>query len=299
MGQGLAMNVVTALTNRLGNRSNNQDRCLILERFGRVLLVVADGMGGHARGDLAAQTAIDSLSRSFLGQRGVIDDPQNFLKGALHSAHMDIVEAGNAENPPVNPRTTCVVCLIEGDQAWWAHVGDSRLYLLRNCTLVARTRDHTPVEELLQSGAIAEDDLRTHPLRNSVSRCLGGGLKLPKISLDQARLETDDVLLLCSDGLWSALPEQRLFELSTYGDLERDINLLTDEADLASYPHSDNISVVCLRWLAAGKPQAVETVTAPAPATEPVPAAEERDDLQQAIDDIHRALLDYASEMKK
>jgi serine/threonine protein phosphatase PrpC len=137
MGQGLAMNVVTALTNRLGNRSNNQDRCLILERFGRVLLVVADGMGGHARGDLAAQTAIDSLSRSFLGQRGAIDDPQNFLKGALHSAHMDIVEAGNAENPPVNPRTTCVVCLIEGDQAWWAHVGDSRLYLLRNCTLVS------------------------------------------------------------------------------------------------------------------------------------------------------------------
>ena len=212
---------------------------------------------------------------------------------------MDVIDAGNAENPPVNPRTTCVVCLIDGEQAWWAHVGDSRLYLLRSGTLVARTRDHTPVEELLQSGAIVEDDLRTHPLRNSVSRCLGGGLKLPKISLDQARLETDDVLLLCSDGLWSALPERRLIELSTYGDLERDINLLTDEADLASYPHSDNISVVCLRWLTAGKPQAVETVSAAAPASEPVPAGEDRDDLQQAIDDIHRALLDYASEMKK
>jgi len=289
------MNMITALTNRLGNRSSNQDRCLILERFGRVLLVVADGMGGHARGDLAAQTAIDSLSRSFLARRDVIDDPEAFLKNALHSAHMEVVDAGRADNPPVNPRTTCVVCLIQGDQACWAHVGDSRLYLLRGAALLTRTRDHTPVEELLQSGAIVEEDLRTHPLRNSVSRCLGGGLKLPKISFDQARLKTDDVLLLCSDGLWSALPEQRLAELSTYGDLERSVNLLTDEAELASYPHCDNISLVCLRWLSAGRPQP-GNVPGPAPSTAP---AREGDELQQAIDDIHRAMLDYASEMKK
>ncbi len=292
------MNVITALTNRLGNRSNNQDRCLILERFGRVLLVVADGMGGHARGDLAAQTAIDSLSRSFLERRDSIDDPQGFLESALHSAHIDVVEAGRADYPPVSPRTTCVVCLVQGDQAWWAHVGDSRLYLLRGGMLLTRTRDHTPVEQLLRSGAIAEDELRTHPLRNSVSRCLGGGLKLPKISFDHARLKTDDALLLCSDGLWSALPEQRLAELSTYGDLERSVNLLTDEAELASYPHSDNISLVCLHWLSAGKSQAVETVTTPTPGIKPA-SAKDQDPLQQAIDDIHRAMLDYASEMKK
>ncbi|MFQ5642511.1 MAG: PP2C family protein-serine/threonine phosphatase [Thiogranum sp.] len=293
------MNIVTALTNRLGNRSNNQDRCLILERAGRVLLVVADGMGGHARGELAAQTAIDSLSRSFLDQGGRIDDPEGFLENALHSAHIDVVDAGRAEYPPVNPRTTCVVCLVQGDRAWWAHVGDSRLYLLRNGELVARTRDHTPVEELLRSGAIREDELRTHPLRNSVSRCLGGTLKLPRISFDQAQLRTDDILLLCSDGLWSALPEQRLTELSTYGDLERDANLLTDEAELASYPRSDNISLVCLHWLSAGESPAAETVTAQAPVREAAPAGEDRDELQQAIDDIHRAMLDYAAEMKK
>ena len=121
------MNVITALTNRLGNRTNNQDRCLVLECFGRVLLVVADGMGGHARGELAAQTATDSLSRSFLARSSPIEDPQGFLKNALHSAHMDVVDAGRAENPPVNPRTTCVVCLIQDDQAWWVHVGNSHL----------------------------------------------------------------------------------------------------------------------------------------------------------------------------
>jgi len=292
------MNTITALTNRLGNRSNNQDRCLILERFGRILLVVADGMGGHARGELAAQTAIDSLSRSFLAQSGAIDNPQDFLKNAMHSAHMDVVDAGNADSPPVNPRTTCVVCLVQDDQAWWAHLGDSRLYLLRAGSVLARTRDHTPVEELLQSGAIHEDELRTHPLRNSVSRCLGGGLKLPKISFDHAQLKTDDILLLCSDGLWSALSEQRLAELSAYGNLERNVNLLTDEAELASYPRCDNISLVCLRWLSAGKPQASKIADSPAPDTKPV-AADDQDPLQQAIDDIHRAMLDYAAEMKK
>ncbi|HHH44130.1 MAG TPA: serine/threonine-protein phosphatase [Gammaproteobacteria bacterium] len=293
------MKVVTALTNRLGNRSNNQDRCLILERSGRILLVVADGMGGHARGDLAAQTAIDSLSRSFLDRRGLIEDPEGFLENALHSAHIDVVDAGRAEYPPVDPRTTCVVCLVQGDQAWWAHLGDSRLYLLRAGTLLTRTRDHTPVEELLRNGAIAAEDLRTHPLRNSVSRCLGGALKLPKISFDHAQLQTDDILLLCSDGLWSALPEQRLVELSGAGDLERNANLLTDEAELASYPRSDNISLVCLRWLSGGQAPSAQSAATPPPASKPPPADEEQDELQQAIDDIHRAMLEYAAEMKK
>ena len=74
------MKVLSAVTNRLGNRSSNQDRCLVLERPGRVLLAVADGMGGHERGELAAQTAIDSLSRSFLGEHATIATPEEFLK---------------------------------------------------------------------------------------------------------------------------------------------------------------------------------------------------------------------------
>jgi len=294
------MKTVSALTNRLGNRSNNQDRCLVLEKAGHVLLVVADGMGGHARGELAAQTTIDSLSRSFMAQQGHIDNPRGFLRKALHAAHLEVVDAGRAVDPPVNPRTTCVACLVQDDQACWAHVGDSRLYLLRGGTLLTRTRDHTPVEELLQSGAITEDELHSHPLRNSVSRCLGGGLKLPKISFDQATLQADDMLLLCSDGLWSALPEQKLAELPTEGDLEHTVNLLTDEAELASYPHSDNISVVCLRWLSAGAQTRTDPAAAVLAETEAALSSDaDQDPLQEAINDIHRAMLEYAAEMKK
>ena len=294
------MRIITAFTNRLGNRSNNQDRCLVLERRNSALLVVADGMGGHARGELAAQTTIDSLSRSFLSHRGTISEPHDFLEHAMNHAHLEVVDAGRSQQPRIDPRTTCVVCLVQGDQAWWAHVGDSRLYLLRGGKILMRTRDHTPVEELLQRGAIAEEDIRKHPLRNSVSRCLGGKPMLPKISFDQAQLKPDDILLLCSDGFWSALPESRLASFPAYGDFEASINRVTDEAEADSYPHSDNISLVGMRWLSADTAQKTPaSAPAPEPRATTSPPDSEPDPVKKAIDDIHRAMLEYSSEMKK
>jgi serine/threonine protein phosphatase PrpC len=294
------MRIITAFTNRLGNRSNNQDRCLVLERHNRALLVVADGMGGHARGDLAAQITVDSLSRSFLSHRGNISEPHHFLEHAMNHAHLEVVDAGRSQKPPIDPRTTCVACLVQDDRAWWVHVGDSRLYLLRGGEILTRTRDHTPVEELLQSGVITEEDIRKHPLRNSVSRCLGGKPRLPKISFDQVQLKPDDILLLCSDGLWSALPESRLINFPAYGNFEAAINRITDEAEADSYPHSDNISLVGIRWLSAEMAHKAATSTpGPKRSTATSPTASETDPVKQAIDDIHRAMLEYSSEMKK
>ena len=290
------MKVLTAFTNRLGNRVSNQDRYLVLERPDSVLLAVADGMGGHARGDLAAQATVDSLKRSFASQRLPISDPATFLQNAFETAHLEVIDAGRSCTPPVSPRTTCVACLVQGDRAYWAHLGDSRLYLLRNATLVERTRDHTPVEELLQSGAISAQELRTHPLRNSVSRCIGGLRALPSVSFGQAELRADDTLLLCSDGLWNALPEQKLVTIRGYGNLQHTVDALSTEAEMASYPHSDNISVVALRWLSASSPHKPKP---PTRTPDTVGRSQSKDPLQQAIDEIHRAMLDYAAEIKK
>ncbi|MCO6413123.1 MAG: serine/threonine-protein phosphatase [Thiogranum sp.] len=292
------MRFLNAYTNRLGNRTSNQDRCLVLEHSDRVLLVVADGMGGHPRGDLAAQVAVETLRRAFLSQRGAITEPGVFLKNAFASAHLQVVDTGRSQQPPIVPRTTCVACLVQGEQAWWAHVGDSRLYLLRGGNTVIRTRDHTPVEELLRSGAIDENQLRTHPLRNSVSRCLGGSIRLPAVSVDHAELKPDDTLLLCSDGFWSAIAEEKLVGIPRYGDLERAVNQLADAAEMASYPQSDNISLVCMRWLSADGSAKRTSATADAPQPRER-VAPQSDPLQQAIDDIHRAMLEYAAEMKK
>ncbi len=291
------MKIKTTYTNRLGNRTSNQDRCLVEKLPGQVLLAIADGMGGHDRGDLAAQTAVDSLARNFKRQRTPIADPQAFLKQALENAHLDVVDAGRSHNPPITPRTTFVACLIQNDTAHWAHVGDSRLYLLRGGALFRRTRDHTPVEELLQSGLLDEEALRNHPLRNSVSRCLGGSPRFPQISFDQAPLRAEDTLLLCTDGLWSSVPEPQLINMPGYGDLEQSLNRLADEAETGSYPNSDNISAVALRWLSGSTSTASDqNASSPAAATEP---AKNKDELEEAIDEIHRAMLEYASEMKK
>ena len=290
------MKVLTAFTNRLGNRVSNQDRHLVLERPDSVLLVVADGMGGHARGELAAQATVDSLKRSFTSQALPVADPVSFLQSAFETAHLEVIDAGRSCTPPVSPRTTCVACLVQGNRAYWAHLGDSRLYLVRNAALLARTRDHTPVQDLLQRGAISETELRAHPLRNSVSRCIGGLHTLPAVSFGQAELRADDTLLLCSDGLWNALPEKKLVDIPGYGNLQHTIDTLSNEAEMASYPHSDNISVVALRWLSAGSPRRPRAQPRPA---DPPHRARDKDSLQQAIDDIHRAMLDYAAEMKK
>lgn len=290
------MRIATACSNRLGNRPSNQDRCLVLQRRGQVLLAVADGMGGHARGDLAAQTAIDSLARSFAAQRGPVDTPQTFLQRALEAAHLDVIDAGEACERGLRPRTTCVVCLVQGDQAHWAHSGDSRLYLLRGGKLLRRTRDHTPVEQLLQSGLIDEQEMRNHPLRNSVSRCLGGRPTACSCSLDHARLEPDDMLLLCSDGLWSALPERTLSATAPRQDLDGVLEELCDEAERASYPHSDNLSAVALHWISAMERQAPPNHR---PASRHASRQQEKDPLQRAIDDINRAILEYAAEIRK
>lgn len=290
------MKVITSFTNRLGNRKNNQDRCLVINQRHKSLLMIADGMGGHPRGELAAQVAIDTLQKHFEQQQGSIEDPGGFLRTAIHSAHLDILSTGRKLEPPVNPRTVSVACVIQGNQACWAHVGDCRLYLLRDGHIVQQTQDHTPLQELLKQGEISEEEARTHPLRHNVNRCLGGSKTLPKVSVANCQLQKNDTFLLCSDGLWGALPEQQLLTLYDSKDLDAAVNQLAEDAERATYPHSDNISLVSLRWItdAARKKSNIHS-TNPETGQPNDPTS---DPVQQAIDEIHRAMIDYASEIK-
>jgi len=296
------MRVRIACTNRLGNRSVNQDRCLINQRTRTTLLAVADGMGGHARGELAAQTLVDSLNARFEAVRGRLADPADFLQTGLEHAHLDIVAAGRNETPPVQPRTVCVACIVQDAHAWWAHVGDSRLYVIRGSGLLLRTRDHSPLDQLLASGGVAESAVRRHPLRNTVNRCLGGGPMPPQPSMGESDLEPEDLILLCSDGLWSSVPEQRIVETYQGGYIDDAVERLAEEAEKASYPNCDNISLIALRWL--GMPANLSRTEDPMhDPLDPVEAElrdfPDHDPLKRAIDDIHRALLEYASELKK
>jgi serine/threonine protein phosphatase PrpC len=233
---------------RRGDRATNQDRCLAVEGVDCTLLLLADGMGGHPRGELAAQVFIDSLARQFNAAEPPPAEAGKFLVHGIEQAHHDIVTAGRSLTPPVDPRTTAVACLVQDRQACWAHVGDSRLYLIRNGAVLVRTRDHSLVEELIQRGELEEAGREHHPLRNYVSRALGGGEQAPVITLSDSRtLRPGDLLLLCSDGLWASLPEARLAGLAGAGVLEQAAGELAAAAERAACPASDNITLLACR----------------------------------------------------
>lgn len=280
--------------NRLGNRASNQDRCLLVERGDAVLLAVADGMGGHARGDLAAQAFVDTLNRQFRAHQGV-EDAANFLREAFREAHRTIQRVGQAQKPPIQPLTTGVACLIQDGVAQWAHVGDSRAYLIRQGQVALCTRDHTRVAEMVASGLLTEQQARLHPLRNHVSLCLGGTEQPPPVTLGpKVYLAPGDIILLCSDGLWSAVSESRLIGMLEDADIPRAIDALAESAERASYPQSDNVSGVALRW----EEQRADTCKAdPAPADTDSNTAGPDDPLDRAIADIHEALAEYEQEM--
>jgi serine/threonine protein phosphatase PrpC len=140
--------------------------------------------------------------------------------------------------------------LIQDGAVYWAHVGDSRIYLLRNQAVFERTRDHSHVELLLQEGLINEEQIAEHPMRNYVECCLGGDVALPGMTItNQKRLDKGDTLLLCSDGFWSGLTDQQIATLgSTQQELSDVLLALGQQAVQANGPHADNTSAVALRW---------------------------------------------------
>lgn len=243
------VNIETAQATRLGNRRENQDRAAILIGDTRVLLIVADGMGGHSDGAAAAQAAVDSLSRSFKNLRGR-KTGEAFLRDALAAAHKSVYELGAEQPIAKRPRTTCTICLVDEGVAQWAHVGDSRVYWLHDDAVAARTRDHSAVEALYQAGEISNDDMLTHPLRNYVEECLGGEPEQPKFEVaEPVELSPGDIMLLCTDGLWGALGEADIVKrLRADGEFDDVIEDLARRAEAATHPASDNVTAAALRW---------------------------------------------------
>lgn len=279
--------------NRLGNRSSNQDRFAILERPGMVLLVLADGMGGHEGGLLAATTLVSKFTEAFRGAPAPLPDPAQFLRDVFTLAHHGVVNAGANQNPPINPRTTGVACVVQDGKVWWAHIGDSRFYLLRGGNVVERTRDHSHVETLLAEGKISEKRAKTHPQRNQITRCIGGNaMKTPEATLaGPTPLESTDVVMLCSDGLWGGLDDDVIaVELAEHRPLAALADVLAGQAETNSYPKCDNVSVVALRWLernAHAVPHA-ETRQTKSPASNTQAFATQ--EVDAVVDEINQAL---------
>ena len=215
------------------------------------LLVVVDGMGGHAEGARAAEVTLKTLLEGFWHTPQPLFDPLGFLHLMLGRAHEEVVRIGLHLPMEHRPRATCAVCLVQQGSAYWVHVGDSRIYLLRHGAVAARTRDHSHVELLLREGLITPDQAHNHPMRNYVECCLGGDPVLPDMTLGSRRmLERDDVLFVCTDGVWGCLRDSEIAAaLTMNGIAMRDqLSALCRTAVGAAGPNSDNTSGAVLRW---------------------------------------------------
>ncbi|MEL6868475.1 MAG: PP2C family serine/threonine-protein phosphatase [Pseudomonadota bacterium] len=246
------MNIEFAKLSLIGKRKDNQDRAEIAIGEEAALLMVFDGMGGHSDGAIAAETALAAVQRVFDSTPQPVFDVQGFLYRAVSIAHDAVVALGKDRDVDSRPRATCAICLVQDDACYWVHVGDSRIYLLRDHEIHHVTRDHSHVEVLIHEGVISRAEAQEHPMRNYVESCLGGDDALPGITVSRKRdLMPGDVLLLCSDGLWSGLPDETLIQLSyeTEMPLPMVLKVMCDLAIKNNGKRADNTTVAALRWV--------------------------------------------------
>jgi len=280
-------------TSRLGNREINQDRLTAIESAQGAVLVLGDGLGGKPGGELAAQTLIDSIREELALNPLPADYPRKFLHELVRRAHHAILMAGAEQQPPLAPGSTAVVCLVQDRKVWWAHVGDSRFYLIRDGLPLYRTQDHSYVEQLYQEGRISLRKTHDHPMRNYVTQCIGLFPHEPEITVSKGiDLIEGDVLLLCSDGFWEPLDDAQIGAVIETGKLNDSLNLLAERAESSKYPRSDNTSAIAMRIVSLQQPQTRQRATQRS-------GKGKRGKLNDAIAEIERAIKKYEQEMKK
>jgi protein phosphatase len=226
-------------------RRINQDA---FDRFddperGEILLVVADGLGGHRGGEIASKMAVGTLGKLV---REIEGDPENRLRQAVERANRFIFDAAAKDRTLKGMGTTVVALLLCADgRAWVAHAGDSRLYRIRDGGFEALTEDHSVVALMVREGLIQPEEARDHPKKNQIMRALGVN---DEVDVDVARVEIhpNESYLLCSDGLYGMLPDDDLRRIAEAApDPETAVAWLVDAANQAG--GTDNITAMLVR----------------------------------------------------
>jgi len=249
--RGCVLQFELAAISLIGAREENQDRIATSIEGGTALLAVFDGMGGHSDGARAAELARQVTLNRFGAVARPLLDPLAFLHITMGAAHTDMVAIGMELPLEHRPRATGAACLIQDGTAWWVHVGDSRIYHLRDGALLSRTRDHSHVELLVQEGLISANPAQNHPLRNYVESCLGGDPMLPEMMVGRRMaVRSGDVLLVCSDGFWSNLLDEDIAASMYSGvPLNTALQSVSEFAVRRAGAGADNASVAALRVL--------------------------------------------------
>ena len=229
---------------RRGGREKNEDRMGYCYTREASLFVLADGMGGHPEGEVAAQIALQTVSAQFQAQaKPTVPDPQVFLTSALLAAHHQILRYASDKAMLDSPRTTLVAAVLQNGSATWIHCGDSRLYMVRGRELLTRTRDHS-FSELGRPPPSGSDKLN----RNVLFTCLGSPTKPIYDMTGPVPLEQGDRLLLCSDGLWGSIDDVEIARQLGSLPVSQAVPELVEAALRKAGSSSDNVTVVAMEW---------------------------------------------------
>ena len=229
---------------RRGGREKNEDRMGYSYTRDAVLFLLADGMGGHPEGEMAAQIALQTLSTLF--QRDAkpsLPSVQGFLATGVMAAHHQIIRYASERAMMDTPRTTLVAGLIQEGELHWAHCGDSRLYVVRDGELLSRTRDHSYIEAQASAGSPTEG-----VNRNVLFTCLGSTVRPMFDVAGPLKLREGDKLLLCSDGLWGSVEDEDIVGMLSSVPVADAVPALVEQALLTAGDQSDNVTVIALEW---------------------------------------------------
>lgn len=250
---------------RKGGRPKNEDRMGYCYTRSAGLFALADGMGGHPEGEVASQLALQTLSALFQRDaKPTLKDPLGFLQEAVMAGHQQLLRYATDRGLMDTPRTTIVACVLQGQAAYWAHCGDSRLYLLRGDKLVTRTRDHSYTElhgVMQQSGqGVPADSQRFN--RNVLFTCLGSPGKPVVDTSGPVPLQPGDRVMLCSDGLWGSVSDGAITQSLAHQPISDAVPELAEQALRVGGARSDNVTLLAVEWEGADEadsPPAVST----------------------------------------
>jgi len=298
---------------RIGKRKTNQDRIAHCYSRDSLLMVLADGMGGHLHGEVAAHIAVQYLTHVFQREaQPMLPDPGMFLSREITMAHHAILDYSIEKGLREAPRTTLVVCVVQDGFAYWAHAGDSRLYLMRNGRIHVQTHDHSRVQLMVDQGLLDVRSAAVHPNRNRVYSCLGG-THVPQIEFSRRTpLQPGDVLALCTDGVWGPLGNEGMLRGLSQGSPMISVPSVLSEAEAIAGDRCDNLSLIAVAWREEGDdnidlPGVISTQTMALtkfttqldsfqqrinPATREMDLSD--DEIEQAIEEINAAIQKFS-----
>lgn len=271
----MPVRIDTCAAQHLGDRTEQQDRLVILphpKRPGLLMAVLADGMGGHSGGAMAAEQVIYKAKQLFGDFAPESESGRQLLRTIVEESHLSIKLSRFTSEQ--DPHSTVAVLLLQSGRVDWAHCGDSRVYHFRGDKLQSRTIDHSFVAELQRQGKINAQQALTHPQRNVLLHCLGADRDPVVDSGESAPLAGDDAFLLCSDGLWGCFSDAELGGVLAANSPREAAEILIDRARSRAAGQGDNISVAIVKLTKeSAEPKAAATASSTSRASVPPGAA--------------------------